>query len=349
MSVQFEVKNSVGYATLARESALNSLNLEMVQSLYAQLQAWEVDPTIQVVVLRGLGPKSFCAGGDVKTVCLEAKAGNLNYGKDFFRIEYDLDFKIHTYSKPLAVVGHGIVMGGGLGLMIGAHCRVLTEKTTIAMPEITIGLFPDVGVSHALSRMPNHLGLFLALTGARIQAKDAIELGLGDVVIEESKIPGFFTALETHPLSSKAELKSLASHFGTLPEELNLPSVFSSEVKIQIQNALSSSNPNTVFEELSKLRNSPNPFLAKAAETFRKGSPTSAHLIFEQLRRAKNLDLPGVFAQDLRLAVACCQGHDFCEGVRALLIDKDQKPQWRPETWNQVLPERLEAHFQTQI
>lgn len=347
--VHFEKKNRVAVATLNRESALNSLNLEMVEQLATQLPEWNADPDVAVVVLRGSGPKAFCAGGDVKTVCQRIRSGDLKHGEDFFRTEYEVDHLIHADPKPVVAIGHGIVMGGGIGLLAGATARVATDSSVFAMPEISIGLFPDVGGSYFLNRMPGRVGLFLALTGARFNATDAIDVGLADAFIPDEKIEMLMQRLhaaewDEQPVLNAMRLRRLiaessAAYLNALPEP-QLRQRFET-----IDRTLSSKDPLTAFGELGKLARGGDAYLAKAAQTFLKGSPTSAHLIFEQLKRGRSLSLKECFEMELKLAIQCCRHHDFCEGVRAVLIDKDHAPKWNPSKLEDVSPALVDEHF----
>lgn len=356
MLIEREIRDQVAFAALARESALNTLNLEMVTELLALLKAWERDPNVSIIVLRGAGAKSFCSGGDVKTVCLELLRGNENYARDFFATEYRLDYAIHTCSKPVVVVGHGYVLGGGLGLLSGAACRVVTSSTVVAMPEISIGLFCDVGAGWFLNRLPGKLGLFLALTAARLRAADALAVGLADSFVPDAKLAALYDALagndwrgvfregkgiEASRVLVREFVASVAApfvHHAGAPETLG----FFSEINA----ALDSDDPREAFAGLERLGlRSDSVWLKRAAEAFAKGSPTSAFVVFEALRRGRGLKLADVFRMDLDLAMQCCRRHDFKEGVRALLIDKDQKPQWLPARLSEVTDESVLAHF----
>lgn len=347
--VHFEKKNQIAIATLTRENALNALTLEMVEQLAGALPRWNADPDIAVIVLRGSGPKAFCAGGDVKTVCQRLKNGDHKYGEDFFRIEYEVDHLIHAGAKPVLAIGHGITMGGGIGLFAGATARIATNSSVFAMPEISIGLFPDVGGSYFLNRMPGRLGLFLALTGARFNATDAIDIGLADAFIPDDKIAMLLQRLLTaewdeQPVLNIMRLRRLvaessAAYLSAMPEAQLRPRF------AVIDKALSSQEPLEAFRELGKLARSDDEYLAKAAQTFLKGSPTSAHLAFEQLKRGKSLALKECFEMELRMAAQCCRHHDFYEGVRSVLIDKDHAPKWKPAKLEDVSRALIERHF----
>ncbi|MBI3558733.1 MAG: enoyl-CoA hydratase/isomerase family protein [Deltaproteobacteria bacterium] len=352
------VANAVGFACLDRPEALNTLDLELVSRLHQQLAAWQADPGIAVIVLRGEGPRAFCAGGDVKAVRIEAANGNTAYGIEFFTREYRLDFAIHESIKPIVAIAHGFTMGGGLGLLAGATCRMVTTSSVLSMPEQTIGLFPDVGGSYFLNDLPGKLGLFLALTGARVNAADALSSGLADSFVPDDKIGEFCSLLQAAPWSpnfindmagadaNRRQLFALATrfserHVGRLPAPVLMPRLD------RINSILAGEQPMPAFTRLLNLAHDSDAALARPAADFARGSPTSSFVIFEQLKRGKNLGLGGCLRMELDLAMQCSQRHDFAEGVRALLVDKDRNPKWQPETLDAVTPEWIAEHFQS--
>jgi len=335
MSVTFERLGRLGIAWLDREAALNTLNLEMVTLLLKQIQTWQHDSSVTGIVIRGRGAKSFCSGGDVKTVVLEARQSNPSYGDRFFEEEYKLDYAIHTSSKPIMVIAHGYTMGGGIGLLAGATHRVVTETSVLAMPEITIGLFPDVGGSFFLNRMPEHVGAFLALTATRFNGSDALDIGLANLFVPTQEIDELLKKFEC-----AENLELWSKQFKSQRPATQLKPVF-----YRIAQIMSASTPERICAQIESLATDSDPLFSRAAQTLSKGSPTSAFLILEQLNRGKSLSLEECFAQELHMAKACCRGHDFIEGVRALLIDKDQKPNWHPKKRSQVTCEMVLKHF----
>lgn len=355
-TVEFERRGQVGFATLNRESALNSIDLEMVQSLNSKLKSWQADSDLAVIVIRGKGAKAFCAGGDVKKVCEKARAGDLDYGAQFFSTEYELDHAIHVSPKPIVVVGHGVVMGGGMGLLQGATTRVVTTSSVLAMPEISIGFFPDVGASYFLNRVPGQIGLYLALTGTRFNAGDALEMNLADFFIPDEKLDAFYQEMiDTKWLvdssknlaaggANKVRLRKLLSEF-CLSCQVEPPVSLLNENRGAIDRALFPDTPHKRLEQLKMLENHPNPFIQKGIQTFLKGSPTSALVIIEQLRRSRGLFLKQCFEMELVLSAQFCRRHDFIEGVRAVLIDKDRAPRWAPTNWDEVTPVLVSEHF----
>jgi len=182
-----EVRNHIGHLTLNRPAGLNALTLDMVRNLHRQLDAWAQDSRVHAVVLRGAGEKAFCAGGDIRSLYDSFKSGDTLH-EDFFVEEYALDLAIHHYRKPVLALMDGFVLGGGMGLVQGADLRVVTEKSRLAMPEVAIGYFPDVGGSHFLPRVPGELGIYLGVSGVQIRAADALYCGLADWYLESDKL-----------------------------------------------------------------------------------------------------------------------------------------------------------------
>lgn len=344
---------NVAILTLNAEKTLNSLTIEMVRGLYSALIAYRDDNDIAAIILQGAGKKAFCAGGDVQKLyqsATENPGGPCPYAEDFFKEEYQLNYLIHTYEKPIICLGHGIVMGGGLGLMAGASHRVASDKTRIAMPEITIGLFPDVGGTWFLNRMPRGLGLFFALTGAPINAEDALLVGLADHVISHEKLTEASEAIlglaftedkaENHTLVSDClESNSIDKrHLTSL-----VPSEISSHVDV-LSGACQQSSLGEVIRQLRPLAQE-STYFEKALGTLTHGSPLSSLLIFEQLKRYRYASLEKVFESELALATRVIRYPEFAEGVRALLIEKDNAPKWQYAHFAEVPASLLESFF----
>lgn len=350
-----QVQNSNQYwafATLNSEATLNSLSLEMIQELVPLLKAWRADSNCVGVFLQGAGEKAFCAGGDIKRLyqALKARKENPNstdsYAEDFFSNEYSLDYSIHQFPKPVIVFGHGIVMGGGLGLMNGATVRIATESTKIAMPEISIGLFPDVGASYFLHQVPGSLGLFLGLTGARLSSKDCLFAKLVDFQIERSKkeqlIDGILK-LKYHS-NKEADLKTIRDFCKSISWNDTSNSKLA-EHQSFIDSLIHNKNLSNTLKNLLSLVENKDEWLAASGKFLARGCPTSAHLIFEQLQRSKNLNLVECFNMELNMAYNVGRFDNFREGVRALLIDKDNKPAWNPPSFETVTKDSIEQHF----
>ncbi|MBV1877275.1 MAG: enoyl-CoA hydratase/isomerase family protein [Pseudomonadales bacterium] len=348
-----ELKNSgsIGVITLNVAATLNSLSLDMIDLMLPGLEAWKHDDNIKMVLFQGAGEKAFCAGGDIQNLYHDMVAhpgGPCPYCEAFFEREYRLDHLIHTYPKPTLVWGHGIVMGGGLGILSACKYRIGTEKTRIAMPEITIGLFPDAGATWSFSRMVEHWAYFIAWTGCSINGVDARQVGLIDYLLKAEQKQEFITALQA--LDGAAlladDLAQLIAQYDGEDEDFPAGQVQPNDplVKDLIGQCLSQSNPVEAFlSATAKL--SASPWLEKAAKAFANGTPTTAYIIHEQFQRAKSMTLEEMFQMELTIAVQCSRHPDFAEGVRALLIDKDNTPVWHQQDMCAVPADWVEAHF----
>ena len=320
----------IGFATLNVPKTLNSLSLEMIDLLYAQLTDWQQDNNIAAVWLDAEGEKAFCAGGDIVRLyqsMVDTPKGERNqYAEDFFAREYRLDYLLHNFGKPVICWGHGIVMGGGLGLMSGCSHRVVTEKSRIAMPEITIGLHPDVGGSWFLNRMPGQLGLFLGLTGANINAADALFVGLADRAISHEKKATVIAELLVQPQLDHAAVSAVLRQQKMASDALPVSN---------LRNDFDQINELCDADSLAQLHakiigyQGDDPLLQKAATTLAKGSVQTAWLVWESQRRVRQMSLADAFRMEWSMSVQCALHDDFREGVRALLIDKDGSPAFR--------------------
>ncbi|MGQ9724524.1 MAG: enoyl-CoA hydratase/isomerase family protein [Tepidimonas sp.] len=340
-----------GRATLNAPARLNALSLPMVDLLTQQLRAWAQDASIAGVLLDAVGDKAFCAGGDVVGLYRAIRAQPPGQvppeALAFFEREYRLDYAIHTYPKPIVCWGHGFVMGGGLGLMAGATHRVVTPRSCLAMPEISIGLYPDVGGSWLLPRLPGKTGAFLALTGAQLNAADALFAGLADFLCPHEAHADLLARIAAS--SWRGEYASDAAQLSHLLERLgagaDLPASALRTHFDRINAAIGHDGLEGIAPRLAALAHDPDPWLARAGATFAKGSPTSAALGLELQRRAKHRSLAEALRLELQASVGCCAHHDFAEGVRAMLVDKDKTPRWMPATLSEVTPDWIEDHL----
>lgn len=338
-----------GVATLNAPAALNALSLDMVRLLAPQLHAWAGDAGVVGVWLQGAGEKAFCAGGDLRQLYAtlrECGAGRNVYAERFFGEEYALDHLIHRYPKPIVCWGHGIVMGGGLGLMAGASHRVVTEASRIAMPEIHIGLFPDVGGSWFLRRAPGRTGLFLAFTGAPLNAADALFCGLADVLVPQAHKAQVLEAIgasawQGEPSADRALLSRILATAG---EGAAPPASRVQAHHDTIEALMAGPGLPAIADRLRHLA-SDDTWLQGAAQAFASGAPSSAALAWALWQRAEHLSLAEVFRLEYFAALGCCAHHDFREGIRALLIDKDRQPQWNPATLEAISPAFIEDHL----
>lgn len=344
----------IGVATLNQPETLNGLSLEMCHELARILTQWEQDPSIAFVILRGAGDRAFCAGGDLHGLYkamqdnTERNAWDNTYAREFFDVEYRLDYQIHTYSKPILCWGNGVVMGGGVGLMMGASHRVVTDTTRFAMPEITIGLFPDVGGTWMLSRLPDGIGVFLALTGAQLGARDCQRLGLADYTVASHGFDALLSDIRNsdwsgHRDTNDSKLRTLL--LGHKPQETGEPGPLQHHYEM-IRHACGGTDFNAVCAAIQSWEDHSDPWLQRAARTFSKGAPSSARLSFTLLHRVRFWSLADVFREEYIVSLQCGVQGDFQEGIRALLIDKDKNPAWSPSTLDQATDAWVQRYFQ---
>ncbi len=338
-------------ATLNAEKSLNALTLEMIDLLGPKLAEWEADESVVCVLLDGAGDKAFCAGGDIRNLYLGMTGeGEKDFCETFFTREYRLDYQIHNYSKPLVCWGNGIVMGGGLGLMAGANYRVVTETSRIAMPEVSIGLYPDVGGTFFLNRMPGRVGLFLGLTAASLNAADARYVGLGDRFIRHAMKAEMLERLMAHDWEPGLEgmHHGVNSVLRTL-EQASLEVLPASQVLAHFEQISSLTDHYRLEDIVAGLLalETDDKWLQRAQGAVRHGSPAAMRMIFRQLQRGRHLSLKEVFIAELDLSVNCATAGEFAEGVRALLIDKDNQPDWRFKSLQDVDEAWIDALFRS--
>ncbi|UKB85790.1 enoyl-CoA hydratase/isomerase family protein [Chryseobacterium sp. MEBOG06] len=345
-----EIKNKVGIITLNSEKTLNSLSLEMIEELKVVLDDWKISDEVNCIFLQGAGEKAFCAGGDVRklydAIIVQRSIDDTEVPQDcfdFFSKEYKLDYSVHTYPKPVIVWGHGIVMGGGIGLMVGASHRIVTERSKLAMPEITIGLYPDVGGTWFLNKMPSAYGFYLGLTGARLDGADCKFLGLADYYIESSSKETILKDLLQTEWNGSYH-KTVSDILENISKDIIIPESQASAHQSFIQQfeGLKSLEE---FREIIINQEDKDDWINNGLESFEAGSPSSAHIIFRQLKEGKTLSLEEVFQSELNLSCQCCIHPDFAEGVRALLVDKDRSPKWHPATLDEITEEWIDSYF----
>ena len=342
---------NIGKVTLSVAATLNSLTLEMVDLLQAQLDQWRDDDAIAAVFIEGAGEKAFCAGGDVQALHASAvgsPGGPCDYAESFFAREYRMNYTLHTYPKPLLCWGHGIVMGGGLGVMAGCSHRIVTEKTSIAMPEVTIALFPDVGGTWFLNHMPGKTGQFLALTGASINAADAIYTGIADRFISSDRKAEVLEQLlrqkwSTHAEDNHSLVRSVLRPFA----EYSVGQCPGGQVEPHLSSINTLCDGNDLHEVVDNIVSlqTQDPWLAKASDSLAHGSPLAALWIDRQLRENRHASLLEVFQSEVQLATNVVRHPEFAEGVRALLIDKDRQPSWQYSATRDVPRAELDKFF----
>lgn len=339
----------IGIARLNRPGQLNALNLPMCEAMLAQFRAWASDESIACVMLLGNG-RAFCAGGDVAEVIRQVRAGGPQrfvYGDAFFDVEYQLDLLIHLYPKPFITWAHGVDMGGGVGLSVAGSERIVSEGLKLAMPEIHIGLFPDVGGGWFLNRVPDEAGLLLAMTGAIVNEADALQARLADHCIAYARLDGFMQALSGLDWSGsvaaqRVRLRRFCLDFAG-QSAVDLPESGLRRHREQVRHIGMQPDAQAVLRALEQAA-AKEPWFAKPFENLAAGSPTAARVTFEYMRRCRPLGIAQVLALDLVVARQCQRHPDFPEGVRALLIDKTRDPAWSP-TGFEAVTDALVAEF----
>lgn len=341
--IHFERQGAVGLVTLDRPKALNSLTLGMIRRFQPQLEEWAEDPGVGAVVVRGAGEKAFCAGGDVRAVWQAGQDGG-DLPKQFFREEYVLNRTIFRFPKPYIALVDGITMGGGVGLSVHGMLRVAGDRTLVAMPETAIGLFPDVGGSYFLPRLPGKAGLFLALTGHRIKAADCRYLGIATHYVPSDRQEALLEALCAAEFpgdggsGAEAAVNRFAVHAGKSEMQGR---------QATVDRLFSGESVEAILAALDAEAGKGDDWAAEQADLLRKRSPTSMKVAFEQLRRGANLTFEDCMTMEYRLSQAAMAGHDFYEGIRAVLVDKDHAPQWRPAALADVDTALVESHFKS--
>lgn len=344
----------LGHAQLNLPDSLNALNLEVVRLLTEKLTQWQNDDSIAGVFLSGAGNKAFCAGGDVvslynamKDYSDQGKTNQTPPGVEaFFTEEYQLDYLIHRYSKPFIVWGSGFIMGGGIGLFAGASHRIVTDTSRLAMPEITIGLFPDVGGSYFLNQLNDNMGLFLGLTGVQFNGKDAKTVGMATHTVAGKTAEEFLSALSAMAFSGAFDsalnrrLEELECGSDTALPESNIARHYE-----LISNAMSKPSLTEIVNEVSSWAEMDDKWLSRAAKTLIKGSPITQRLVYEQINRGIGLSLAQCFQMELVMACRCASAGEFQEGVRALLIEKDGAPTWLYDSHQSVPEDFIESFF----
>lgn len=335
-----ERRGDKGIITLNRPKALNAINLEMAKQLESQLKSWDSDIQIKMVVIKSASEKAFCAGGDVKAIT----GAGPEMGKNFFRQEYSLNNLIGALSVPYVAVINGIVMGGGCGLSVHGNFRVVTEKALFAMPETAIGLFPDVGASHFLHKLPGSLGLYFALTGERLAGRDLFKAGIATHFVPSDKINTLEDELYRIDKPDLLKIDRVLQKYQEQWED-DYRKEFSLKPHIGRINSIFG-KANSVEEILVSLLKDNSEWSKKQLETLKKMSPTSLKLTFEQLKRGKTMTLPECLKMEYRMACRVLEHTEFYEGVRAVLVDKDNKPNWNPAKLEDVKQADINAYFE---
>ncbi|STX28401.1 enoyl-CoA hydratase/carnithine racemase [Legionella beliardensis] len=335
--VRFDCQHHLGIITLARPQALNALNLPMIQAMQQQLLHWEQDDSIYAVVIQAEPGKAFCAGGDVRWL-YETGLKNKAEQMQFFWHEYRLNHFIHQFQKPYIALLNGITMGGGVGVSLHGAYAIANEQFIFAMPETGLGLFPDIGASYLLAHCPGQIGLYLALTGNRLNAKEANKAGLINYLVTNEQFEQLLGGLYELDLSQDADerIKAFLSQV-TKQEQSVFPDVE------KINHYFSKPSVQAIMEALKA---SDDAWALATLQTLEQKSPLSLAVTFEQIHKAQTLSMAECIKMDYRLVAHFMNDHDFYEGVRALLIDKDKNPRWSPASLDAVTPGLVANYFE---
>ncbi|HEX3395165.1 MAG TPA: enoyl-CoA hydratase/isomerase family protein [Steroidobacteraceae bacterium] len=342
MEVLSENRNHVAFITLNRPQALNALSLEMIMRLRTLFAEYQADPEIYAVLIRGAGDKAFCAGGDIRAL-YHSFNNSQSLHQEFFAAEYPLDYQLYSYPKPYVVLMDGITLGGGMGIAQGSTFRIVSRRTQMAMPEVGIGFFPDVGASYFLSRLPGELGTYLALTGVTIRGADALYCGLADTFVEPEAIATLTGDLADLRWSDErfADVRRFIQARASRVLAPTLPAL-----RAAIDAHFSKPTVLGILASLeSETRSEYAGWARQTAGIIRGRSPTMVCVTFRQLRRAAALSLAACFRMELGMAAHSFEQGDFLEGVRAVLIDKDNAPRWRPSRIEEVTDGMVEDFF----
>ena len=349
--IRSEVRGFTGFISLNRPKALNALSLPMIRALMVQLLAWKDNENIKQVAIRGMSKPTaegidvpfgnFSAGGDIRFFHQAIQTGNPEL-EDFFTEEYALNHLIANYPKPYIAFMDGLVFGGGMGISQGARHRIVTERTKMAMPETGIGLFPDVGGGYFLSRCPGFVGEYLALTGVQIGADEAIAYGLADVKVSTDALAALWESLESQNITEIA-INDIAT------QAINTPATVENIVKIDTYFSLS-----TIAEIMSALDAANEPWAQQTAATLRSRSPLMLHVVLEQIRSGRHLNLAQNLQMERGMVRHCFytahlgrfgNASETVEGIRALAVDKDHTPRWNPSQINEVTNDMVAPFF----
>ncbi len=322
----------IGFIRLNRPRALNALSHDMILKMEAALIEWEDDNEVSAVVVDGEGERAFCAGGDIVTLYHRGRA-DPEVGRQYWRDEYRLNALIGRYKKPYIALMDGIVMGGGVGISAHGSCRVVSEKTMLAMPEVAIGFIPDVGGTYLLSRTPGKSGLYLGLSGARINAADAIYAGFADAFVPGNKLEELVAALvDGMPANAALDKFKADPESGTLKQ-----------LQDRIDDAFSRDTALGCVMRLEEMSEGADQWAKTTLGTIRASCPLSVAATFAAIRSATGRSLEQCLAAEYRFSHKVLLGSEFYEGVRAALIDKDRAPEWHPATLEEVTPEMVTA------
>jgi enoyl-CoA hydratase len=346
--IQLDRTGGVAILTINRPQALNALTLANYRRFAPALRAWASDPSVHAVVVRGAGERAFCAGGDVRAVYEAGRgiSGHPDLPAIFFREEYELIRCIHRFPKPYIAVIDGITMGGGAGISVNGAYRIATERTLFAMPETAIGLFPDVGATRFLNRCPGYVGRYLGLTGARLGAADALYCGFATHFVPHDRIAGLVAALGRAKWEIGKERDGVDALLTSLAQDSGSASL--ATLRPEIDRCFAGGSVENILNALATEAKAGGAHADWAVETqasLLTKSPTSLKITLRQLTIGRDYDLEAALAFEYRLTQHVMASHDFYEGVRAMVIDKDQQPRWEPATLAEVSDGMVDIFF----
>lgn len=344
--ILFARRGALGIITLNRPKALNTLSLAMYREMDPKLLEWGRDPLVRAILVRGAGDRAFCAGGDVRAIYdARAHPGGAagDYKADFFREEYRLIERVHRSPKPYVALMDGIAMGGGMGVSVNGSHRVATERSLCAMPEVHIGLFPDVGATRYLNLCPGRTGLYLALTGARVRAADMLYVGFATHHVRHERLATLIEALaaiDWRAGEEGAQIDAVLAGFHEDPGEAPLAAR-----RTEIDRCFGGASVEAILDALGK---EASDWARETRATIERGSPISLKITFRQMKLGEaGVDIEQALALEYRMTQHVMAAHDFFEGIRALLVDKDQKPRWEPASLGEVSEADVARYFES--
>ncbi|MDL0430957.1 enoyl-CoA hydratase/isomerase family protein [Marinobacter sp. TBZ242] len=346
-------EGNIGLITLDSPATLNALSASMIREIQAVLDQWSDAEHISLVIFQGAGNRAFCAGGDIRELYdVLAGEGDPDIPASFFVNEYRMDYTIHRFPKPIIAIGHGVIMGGGLGIFSACRYRLVTPDVKLAMPEVSIGLYPDVGASWFLNRLPGRIGLFMGLTGARLNVSDALRVGLADMAIQKDHIEPLIERLKQERWTGEAAADD--NRLFRLIKQLEHPDYRAlpvSELARHEQDIarLSAGDELPDIIETLLAADIDSDWWRECMGSLRGGCPVSAWLVWTQLKKAQQMSLKDIFRMELTMTTRCIRRPDVREGIRARLIDKDQAPVWTYPSVRDVPETVVEEHFEPEL
>jgi enoyl-CoA hydratase len=337
--ILFARRGDLMVVTLNRPRALNALTLAMCRALDEGLQTWQADPEIGAVLIKGTGERAFCAGGDIRWLHGVLTSEGVEAACRFYGVEYPMNALLHHFTKPWIALLDGIAMGGGVGVSVHGSHRIVTERTMFAMPETGIGLFPDVGATYMLPRLPGAIGLYLGLTGARLGAADCLYAGIGTAYVAADRLEALEAALAETPLRDDpfAAVDAVLARFQSDPGPAPIV-----DLRERVDACFGRPSLSAV---LTALDEETSGWGATQAAELASKSPSSLAVTFRQVCKGATLDFDSAMRLEYRLVHRFMAGHDFREGVRALLIDKDRRPKWCPDRLPDVTEAMVDSYF----